>query len=130
MRMLIRPGSQSYSRVTRPGEYISHQFKVQLGPAGARYDYITGASPPQPVPTGTITQITASLLLKFDAVDKDGNNWDHVFSALEGGDTITIGTQTGTILNKPFKSGDDWTVSMVSFPVLVNGEYIVKVVKA
>jgi hypothetical protein len=128
MNYIIRPGSQSYAGITPPGAPISHRFTPAI--KGARYDYITGASPPQPVPTGTVTQITASLLLKFDAVDKDGNNWDHVFSDLEGGDTVTIGTQTGTILNKPFKSGDDWTISMVSFPTLTNGEYIVKVARA
>jgi hypothetical protein len=127
MNYIIRPGSQSYAGVTAPGAPISHTFKVRI--AGARYDYITGASPPQPVPFGSVTQVTASLLLKFNQQDKDSNNWDHVFSAMEGGDILTIGSQSGTVLNKPFKSGNDWIISMVTFPVLTNGEYIVKVAR-
>ena len=122
---IIRPGNQSYSGVVARGQPISHAFKVRI--VGAPYEYVTSASPPQPVPAGTITHVTGAVILKISNVDQDGKNWNQVFAAMRAGDQIIIGSDVCILANPPVSSDGQWNIPITAEPVTVSGPYIVKV---
>jgi hypothetical protein len=94
-----------------------------LGAGSHTYQYTNGAAPTQFPAAGNMTQATGSLILRFNKLTLEGTDVSAAMSQLKGGDTITIGTQTGTVLNAPFTNGDIWNVSMYSFPSLPDGVY-------
>jgi hypothetical protein len=127
MKYIIRPGDQSYAGVTPPGAPISHAFTVKI--QGAPYDYISAASPPQPVPAGTITHVTGAQMLKISTVDKNGTNWSPVLGAMRAGDVIIIDAESYTLAGSPVASDGQWNMPVVGVPTTVTGTYLIEVMR-
>jgi hypothetical protein len=128
MRKIIH-ANDATTRVTRPGEPISFTSKVSLGEVGVRYNYDNVGSIPFPFPEGLLFQQSSSLILRIHPVDLDGKNHANVLASMETGDTITVGTQTGTLASKPSYQGPYWNVPVAAFPALTPAEYRVKVAR-
>jgi hypothetical protein len=94
-----------------------------LGAGAHTYQYTNGAAPTQTPAAGNITQASGSLFIRFNRYTLEGTDITPAMSALQSGDKITIGPQTGTILNAPLRNGDVWALQMVSFPSLPDGTY-------
>lgn len=102
-----------------------------VGALFASYAYTTGAAPPQNPGLGAMNQATASLIVRLNETDANGRNLGAGLSQLMAGDLVTIGPQTGTLADKPFKSGaSTWTFAFVAFPVLANATYVCTAKKA
>ena len=97
-----------------------------LGAAFHSFTYTDGASPTQTPGPGNMTQATGSLIVRCNRLTLEGGDVSAAMSVLGAGDTVTIGTQTGTLNGPPSKNGDVWALSFTvapGFPVLPNGTY-------
>jgi len=74
-----------------------------------------------PLP-GYIYHNFPSLNLRISKVDANGIDRSAI-GQLKAGDTITIGSQTGTLANAPTVNSDHFIVSMISWPQLADGTY-------
>jgi hypothetical protein len=91
----------------------------------ARYDYKNNAGVPV---TGSISAGSAGapLQVRINEIDKDGVNHAGPLSRLNTGDSIWIGAQEGILSEPPIDVGSYFICEMVSWPLLADGEYSVK----
>lgn len=111
------------------GPYIIRNYRPRAALTAANYHYLTTNS--QTPPLGWIYMASGSLNMFISQVDADGINHDVNINTIPAGSDITVGPQTGKLVNPPLKvSGTVWLMSMTAWPVLANGDYQVSVTRA
>lgn len=106
------------------GNVIPKHYPNRAPVTAAPYHYLTIAS--QNPPAGWIYCASGGLQLRVNEVDAAGQNHGDAIATLKAGDSITIGTQTGVLVDPPLKSGPTvWTIPVSAWPVLADGDYSV-----
>jgi len=114
-------------RVFKAGETITYRNKIKDAPlVGVPYVYknqpIAGGA------TGTIYNNSPDPVLHISSLDNNGTNHYDNIQHLQIGDSITVGTQTGTLVLRPtYIGGGMWSFDLTSWPFLADGTYTVSV---
>ena len=120
------------NRITFGNNMVSTSFPISfnkihepLGPQGAPYAYIN-----QPIPgaaVGTIYHNSPELFITISSLDGNGVNHYNLFNVMTTGVSITVGSQTGTLTGPAeYMGGAMWKLPVDAWPVIVDGNYIVK----
>ena len=107
--------------LNRPKTFLQNAEPV----AGVPYNYINTTN--TIVSNGQILHQSPSLNIRFSIIDANGDNHDGYFNAVLPGNTLTIGSQSATIVNKS-RIENGWLFSVNAWPALVDGTYNVTII--
>jgi hypothetical protein len=115
-------------RVFNLGEPISYRIKSSVYGEGALYDVVNTAS--TAAGAGLLHIPLTGLTISVNTMDKDGIYHTSQMAQIRPNDILFIGTATAIVTSIPILTLDVVSFTVNALPVVVNGEYIVRVEKS